>query len=222
MYDPRGEGFDKNPEYPRIINARHFERIKGLIEDARAKGATIVCGGTYDAASRYIAPTVVTGVTDDMRLMQEEIFGPVIAVIPWREREEVVRRIADRPKPLAAYVFAKDRDAIDYFISRTTSGSLVVNHNVVQSGTNPLLPFGGVNASGIGRMVGFATFAECSNGRAIVEEGPAVIDPRSVFPPLTDKYKRQLGQLVEGKPVPPWIVRLIDRVVRLAGWFKRG
>ena len=55
---------------------------------------------------------------------------------------EVIRRIADKPKPLAAYVFAKDRDAIDYFISRTTSGSLVVNHNVVQSGTNPLLPFG--------------------------------------------------------------------------------
>lgn len=221
MYDPRGEGFDKNPEYPRIINARHFERIKGLVEDARDKGATIVCGGSYNAATRYIAPTVVTNVTDDMKLMQEEVFGPVIAVMPWRERDQVVRYIASKPKPLAAYVFAKDRGAIDYFISRTTSGSLVVNHNVVQSGTNPLLPFGGVNASGIGRMVGFATFAECSNARAIVEEGPAVIDPRSVFPPLTDKYKKQLAQLIEGKPVPSWMVKLIDRVVRFVGIFKR-
>jgi aldehyde dehydrogenase (NAD+) len=221
MYDPRGEGFEKNPEYPRIINARHFERIKGLVEDARAKGATIVCGGTYDAATRYIAPTVVTHVSDDMKLMQEEIFGPVIAVIPWRERDEVIACIAKRPKPLAAYVFAKDRDAIDYFISRTTSGSLVVNHNVVQSGTNPLLPFGGVNSSGIGRMVGFATFAECSNARAIVEEGPPVIEPRSMFPPLTDKYKKQLNQLIEGRPVPPWMVRLIDRIVRFVGLFKR-
>lgn len=221
MYDPRGEGFERNPEYPRIINARHFERIKGLVEDARAKGATIVCGGTYDAASRFIAPTVVTNVTDDMKLMQEEVFGPVIAVIPWRERDEVARYIARRPKPLAAYVFAKERAAIDYFIARTTSGSLVVNHNVVQSGTNPLLPFGGVNSSGIGRMVGFATFAECSNARAIVEEGPPVIDPRSLFPPLTEKYKRQLRQLIEGRPVPPWMVRMIDRIVRIAGLFKR-
>lgn len=221
MYDPQGRGFENNPEYPRIINARHFERIKALIDDARARGARFVCGGQTRAEDRFIAPTVITGVTDDMRLMQEEIFGPVLAVIPFRTREEAIAHIDRRPKPLAAYVFAKDRAQIDWFIAHTTSGSLVVNHNVVQSGTNPLLPFGGVNASGIGRMVGFATFNECSNGRAIVEEGPPVIEPRSLFPPLTDKYKAQLTQLIEGKPVPPWMVRVIDGIVRFVGLFKR-
>lgn len=221
MYDPKGEGYENNPEYPRIINTRHFERIKALVEDARAQGATIVCGGEYDADERYIAPTVVTNVTGSMKLMQEEIFGPVLAVIPFRTREDVIREIGSRPKPLAAYVFAKDRTEIDWYIAHTTSGSLVVNHNVVQSGTNPLLPFGGVNSSGIGRMVGFATFNECSNGRAIVEEGPPVIEPRSMFPPLTDKYKKQLTQLIDGKPVPPWMVKLIDGIVRFVGLFKK-
>jgi aldehyde dehydrogenase (NAD+) len=221
MYDPQSRGYENNPEYPRIINARHFERIKAVIEDARAKGANIVCGGESRAEDRFIAPTVITNVSEDMKLMQDEVFGPVLAVIPFRTREDAIRHIDARPKPLAAYVFAKDRAQIDWFIAHTTSGSLVVNHNVVQSGTNPLLPFGGVNSSGIGRMVGFATFNECSNARAIMEEGPPVIDPRSVFPPLTDKFKGQMRQLIEGKPVPAWMVKLIDGVVRVVGLFKR-
>src|SRR3546814_14390507 len=73
MYNPRGEGFDKNPEYPRVINARHFERIKALVEDARAKGAKIVMGGEFRADDRYIAPTLITNTTPDMKIMQEEI-----------------------------------------------------------------------------------------------------------------------------------------------------
>ncbi|MGH8445107.1 MAG: aldehyde dehydrogenase family protein [Solimonas sp.] len=221
MYNPRGEGFDKNPEYPRIINARHFERIKGLIEDARAKGAKIIIGGEYKADERYIAPTLITGVTDDMKIMQEEIFGPVLVIRPYKEREEVIRYIRERDKPLALYVFAKDREAWDYFLKNTTSGSSVLNHNVVQSGTNAWLPFGGVNHSGIGRLVGFNTFAECSNARTVFEEGPPVVDPRTLFPPLTDKYKKQLTQLLDGKPVPAGMVKVIDKVVRVVGLFKR-
>ncbi|WP_428310717.1 aldehyde dehydrogenase family protein [Hydrocarboniphaga sp.] len=220
MYNPRGSGFENNPEFPRIINARHFERIKGLIDDARAKGATFEIGGDYRAEDRYIAPTVVTGVTEDMRLMKEEIFGPVIAIVPYRDRQEVISYIAARDKPLALYVFSKDKEATEFFIRHTTSGSSVVNHNVVQSGTNPHLPFGGVNSSGIGRMVGFATFNECSNARAIVEEGPPLQDPREMFPPLTDKYKKQLSGLVTAeKPIPSFVVPMITAVIKLRSLF---
>jgi len=220
MYNPRGTGFENNPEYPRIINARHFERIKGLIEDAKAKGARFECGGEYRAEDRYIAPSVVTGVTEDMRLMKEEIFGPVLAVVPYKSREEVIAYIAARDKPLALYVFSKNREATDYFINHTTSGSSVVNHNVVQSGTNPHLPFGGVNASGIGRMVGFATFNECSNARAIVEEGPPLMDPREMFPPLTPKYKKQLSDLLDReKPIPGFVVPMVSAVIKLRTMF---
>src|SRR3546814_18191956 len=91
---------------------------------------------------------------------------------------------------------------------------MVLNHNDVQSGSNPYLPFGGVNHSGIGRLVGFNTFAECSNARTVFEEGPKVVDPRTMFPPLTDKYKKQLTQLLEGKPVPAGMVTTTDKVVR--------
>lgn len=220
MYNPKGTGFENNPEFPRIINARHFERIKGLIDDAKAKGATFECGGEYRADDRYIAPSVVTGVTEDMRLMKEEIFGPVIAVIPYKTREEATAYIAARDKPLALYVFSKDREATDYFINHTTSGSSVVNHNVVQSGTNPHLPFGGVNSSGIGRMVGFATFNECSNARAIVEEGPPLMDPRDMFPPLTVKYKKQLSDLLgREKPIPGFVVPMVSGIIKLRTMF---
>jgi len=222
MYNPDGKGFDKNPEFPRIINARHFERIKALVEDARAKGAKIVMGGEYRAEDRYIAPTVVTNVTEDMKIMQEEIFGPVIVVKPWKNRDEVIREIRGRDKPLALYVFAKDQEAWEFFRNNTTSGSTVLNHNVVQSGTNPYISFGGVNSSGIGRMVGHATFLECSNQRAVMEEGPALMNPRDVFPPMTDKYKKQLTQLLEGKPVPPGMVKVIDGIMRFVGKFKGG
>src|SRR3546814_13474496 len=94
---------------------------------------------------------------------------------------------------------------------------MVLNHNVVQSGTNPYLPFGGVNHSGIGRLVGFNTFAECSNARTVFAEGPKVVDPRTMFPPLPDKYKKQLTQLLEGKPVTARMVTTHDQVERLAG-----
>lgn len=223
MYNPKGQGFENNPEYPRIINARHFERIKGLIEDAREKGATFVMGGTYRAEDRYIAPTVVTNVTPDMRLMQEEIFGPVIAIKPFQAREEVIDYITARDKPLALYVFSRDKAQADWFIKHTSSGSSVINHNVIQSGTNPYLPFGGVNSSGIGRMVGWHTFAECSNARAVVVEGPPIMDPRDMFPPLTDKYKKQLNDLLSReKPIPEFVVTAISGLIKLRTMFSKG
>src|SRR3546814_19047616 len=112
-----------------------------------------------------------------MKIMQEEIFGPVLVIMPYRDRQEVVDYIRGRDKPLASYVFSKDRESWQFFLKNTTSGSMVLNHNVVQSGTNPYLPFGGVNHSGIGRLVGFNTFPECSNARPVFEDGPKDDDP---------------------------------------------
>jgi aldehyde dehydrogenase (NAD+) len=217
QYNPRGSGFENNPEFPRIINARHFERIRNLLDDARAKGARFACGGQSRAEDRYIAPTVVTQVNDDMKLMNEEIFGPVIAVVPYKRIEDATRYIRARPKPLAAYIFSRDREEIDYAIANTSSGSLVVNHNVIQAGTNPHLSFGGVNASGMGRITGFASFAEASNARAIIEDGAPTGDPRAMFPPLSDKYKKQVSMLLgkDGPVLPTAALGPINRVVKL-------
>ncbi len=221
QYNADGKGFAANPDYPVIINERHFNRIRALIEDARSKGARIVCGGEYLPERRLITPTIIANVSGDMKVMQEEIFGPVLCVVPYKTREEVTRYVAGRDKPLSLYIFSKDQAEIDYHIAHSTSGSTVVNHNVIQSGTNPYLPFGGVNTSGIGRMVGWHTFNECSNARAIVVDGPALGDPRMIVAPLSDKYKKQIADLLTGKPVPQGIVKLIQGVLKLKGLFSK-
>ena len=222
MYNADGKGFQKSGDLPRIVNARHFERIKSLMDDAIAKGAKLEFGGETDAADLYISPTILTGVTEDMRIMQEEIFGPIICVLPFAQREQAIATIRRRPKPLGSYIFAKDRAAIDWFLARTTSGSTVVNHNLIQSGTNPYLPFGGVNASGTGRIGGRFTFVECSNMRAVVEDQYPAGDPNIMFPPYSDKYKKMVGQML-GKElkIPNGVVNAINGMIRFTAMFKR-
>jgi aldehyde dehydrogenase (NAD+) len=223
MFNADGKGFDQSPEYPRIVNQRHFERIRGLIEDARDKGANIVFGGQTKAEQRFIAPTIITNVSDDMRLMHEEIFGPVLAVVPFKQREDVVRVVRGKPKPLALYIYAKDREQIEFYLRHTTSGSTVVNHNMIQSGTNPCLPFGGVNASGIGRLGGWYTFNETSNARSVVEEGPPLDkNPNAFFPPYTGKYKKMAGSMLD-RPiiVSDGLIRFINGVIKTTSFFSK-
>jgi aldehyde dehydrogenase (NAD+) len=215
MYNPSGKGFEQSPELARIVNARHFQRIKGLLDDALARGARVEFGGQLNEATLFIAPTVLSGLRPEMRIMQEEIFGPILCVLPFARREDAVRETRSRDKPLALYVFAKDRAFIDWVIANTTSGSTVVNHNVIQSGTNTHLPFGGVNASGIGRLGGRYSFLECSNPRAVVEDGKGLGDPNMMFPPYSDKYRQALDwMLTKGVNLPNGMLRAINRIVR--------
>ena len=207
MYNADGKGFDKSEYLPRIVNARHHQRIKALLDDAIAKGAKIECGGQTNEADLFIAPTIVTNTTPEMRIMQEEIFGPIICVLKWSKREDAIKEIRTRPKPLGSYIFAEDREAIDYFLANTTSGSVVVNHNLIQSGTNPYLPFGGVNASGIGRLGGRYTFVDSSNMRAVVEDGPSPpgVDGGMMFPPYSADYKKNIDQMLNNT-IPEWML----------------
>lgn len=169
FFDPEGKGYQASADLPRIVNERHAARIKGLIDDAVSKGATLLLGGEADTAGRFVAPTILDGVTADMDIFHEEVFGPVLTIQSFADREEVVREIAMRPKPLGLYIFTRDRAAADWYIAHTRSGSTAVNNVVVQA-NNATLPFGGANHSGIGRLGGKAGFQEFSNGRSIVED----------------------------------------------------
>lgn len=220
QYNADGRGFDKSEYLPRIVNARHFQRIKALLDDALAKGAKVECGGKTNAEDLFIAPTVLSNVKPEMKIMQEEIFGPIICVLPFKNREDVVKEIRTRPKPLGLYIFAEDRDAIDWFLNHTTSGSSVVNHNLIQSGTNPYLPFGGSNASGIGRIGGKFSFLDCSNQRAVVEDGPSLpgVDPNMMFPPYSAKYKQNIGWMLANSPnVPAGVLKVLGALARTFG-----
>lgn len=221
MYNADGKGFQQSADVPRIVNRRHFDRIKGLLDDALEKGAKVELGGDTDADDLFIAPTILSNVTEDMRIMQEEIFGPIICIVPFGARDEAIDIIRRRSKPLGSYIFAKNRDAIDWFIERTTSGSLVVNHNLIQSGTNPYLPFGGVNHSGQGRLGGKYTFIECSNTRAVVEDQYPAGDPNIMFPPYSDKYKDMIAKMLAKEiKVPDAMINAINGIIKITGKIK--
>jgi aldehyde dehydrogenase (NAD+) len=215
MYNADGKGFGASPELARIVNARHFQRVKALYDDALAKGARVEFGGQMNEADLFVAPTILTGLRPEMKIMQDEIFAPILCVLPFGRREDIVQELRRHLKPLSSYVFSRDREFIDWAIAHTTSGNTVVNHNLIQSGTNTALAFGGVNASGIGRLGGRATFLECSNARSIVEDGKGLGDPNMMFPPYTEKYRQALDWMLnKGVNVPPGVLRAIDRIVR--------
>jgi aldehyde dehydrogenase (NAD+) len=197
MYNPQGKGFETSDELLRIVNDQHFRRISGLIDDAVAKGAGVAFGGQTDAATRFISPTILTGVTEQMQVMQEEIFGPVLPVIPFRTKEEAVEIVHRRTKPLALYIYAKERAAIDWFLQNTSAGSTVVNHNLIQSGTNPRLPFGGVNHSGMGRIGGERGFVEFSNARSVVEQPLGLFDFLFNLPPYSKTYRKMIEKALQ-------------------------
>ncbi|HXY75937.1 MAG TPA: aldehyde dehydrogenase family protein [Steroidobacteraceae bacterium] len=197
MYNANGAGFDQSPELLRIINDQHFTRVAGLLKDARDKGAEFQCGGELRAADRFVAPVVLTNVTEEMLVMQEEIFAPILPVIPFRERSEAIEIIQRRPKPLALYIFAREREAIDYFLRHTSAGSTVVNHNLIQSGTNPRLPFGGVNHSGMGRIGGEQGFREMSNARSVVEQPLGFLDLTFNLPPYSKTYRNLIERALK-------------------------
>jgi len=196
LYNSDNEGLDKSPYVPRIINARHTQRVKSLIDDALKKGAKLICGGESNIEDNYIEPTVLTDVTEDMTIMQEEVFGPVLCVVGYNHPEDVLDLIKPRANPLALYIYSTDQNAIEYFLNNTSSGSAVVNNNCIQSGTNPRLPFGGVGTSGMGRIGGYEGFKTMSNERSIVHQPlDRFRDFLIQLPPYSDRYS---GLIMKG------------------------
>ncbi|MCY9187672.1 aldehyde dehydrogenase family protein [Bacillus mojavensis] len=156
---------DQN-KFTQIVNDRNFNRVKALYDDAIEKGAEVVFGGVFDASDRTISPTVLKNVTPDMKIMQEEIFAPILPMMNYEGIDEVIDYVNDRDKPLALYVFSHNQDLIDNVLQHTTSGNAAINDVVVHfSDVN--LPFGGVNTSGIGSYHGVYGFKEFSHEKGV-------------------------------------------------------
>lgn len=174
-----------SPHFARLVNDRRFEAVRAYLDDGNVR-----LGGDHDARERYIAPTVLTDVPVEAPVMREEIFGPVLPVIPWKEREEVLDIVARNPFPLAAYIFSKDRKAQRYFTERIAFGGGCINHCLLQFG-NPEMTFGGVGTSGMGRYHGKATFDLFSHHKGIVHAS-TWIDPGVQYPPYSNWKERIL------------------------------
>ena len=184
-----------NTDRSKMVNDHHFERVVGLIEDAVSQGAEVIIGGAWDAETRRIAPTILDRVTTDMEVMQEEIFGPVLPVIRWKQADEVNQIVATNPHPLAMYFFSHDNDAIDQWMMANPAGTTGINEVILQV-AQPELPFGGVQTSGTGRTGGLEGFKQFSNARSVVKQRSRHNILPLTFPPYGPRSLR-LVRLVQ-------------------------
>ncbi|MGB3796329.1 MAG: aldehyde dehydrogenase family protein, partial [Alteraurantiacibacter sp.] len=149
-----------------IVNQSNFDRVKGMVDDAVEQGATVAAGGQMDEGDLTIHPTMLTDVTPQMKILQDEIFAPVLPVMTYDTLDQVIDYIEARAKPLALYMFSPSEENMDKVLKRTSSGGTTLN-GVFSHYLENRLPFGGVNGSGMGSYHGFWGFKEFSHHRAV-------------------------------------------------------
>lgn len=192
-YGESDAAIKSSPDFPRMIHRRHAERVARLIDEAVQSGGQIACGGSSDADSRYVAPTLLRDVPAGAQIRSEEIFGPVLPILTFDALDTVIAEINAAPKPLALYVWTKSEHTVQALQTNTSSGSLCVNLCLQQFAQHNL-PFGGVNTSGIGNAHGFFGFKAFSHERAVMSAGP-LSALELLFPPY-DARKRRLSDLL--------------------------
>jgi aldehyde dehydrogenase (NAD+) len=189
-----------SPHFAHVINQRHTQRIAGLLDDARARGARFLIGGEVDLANSFVAPTLLDNIPADATIMSEEIFGPVLPIITWRDIDPVIAKINAGPKPLALYVWSHNKVRTRRIVQQTSSGGVGINHCVLQF-AHGNLPFGGVNNSGIGSAHGAAGFKAFSHERAVIKAGPIMV-AKLFFPPYTGFKPKLIRTVVDSLKLP--------------------
>jgi coniferyl-aldehyde dehydrogenase len=186
------------PDYTAIIDARAYARLHDTLRDAQQRGATLInlaAGQTPDSARRKFPPYLVLGATDDMIVMQREIFGPILPVLTYRDRQAVVDQINGRDRPLAIYPFTHDRELLQFYLTHIMSGGVSVNDallHVVQHD----LPFGGVGASGMGQYHGREGFNTFSKLRPVFHQGRFSMIQKLFQPPYAGRPMQLLKFLI--------------------------
>jgi coniferyl-aldehyde dehydrogenase len=159
-----------NPDFTRIINLDHYRRLRSLVEDARSKGAEVLelnpAREIANEDNRVLPPALLWNVTDQMAVMQEEIFGPLLPLVTYSSLDEAIAYVHSRPRPLALYYFDNNSKRVEDLLARTVSGGVTVNDTILHIAQNDL-PFGGVGASGMGCYHGFDGFETFSKKKAV-------------------------------------------------------
>jgi aldehyde dehydrogenase (NAD+) len=177
-----------SPDYARIASRRHFDRVVGLLA-----GCEIAFGGAFDPDDLYVAPTALVAVAEEAPCMREEIFGPILPVLPYGDPDEAIRFVNARPAPLALYAFTRDRRLADRLMGEIAFGGGCVNDTILHL-ANPNLPFGGVGASGVGAYHGRVGFEAFSHRKSILRK-PFAFDLSLRYPPSTPAKLRWLRRL---------------------------
>lgn len=187
-----GDDPSASADYGRIVNERHHARLVALLEGGGFD--EIAVGGHHDVATRYVAPTVLTGVKPEAAVMDEEIFGPILPVLSYSQLADAIEFVNQRPKPLALYVFADDKRTVEQVIDHTSAGGVSVNHTVLHLAVADL-PFGGVGASGFGSYHGKAGFDRFSHAKPILHK-KSKPDPSLAYPPYPGWKQTLLRKLL--------------------------
>jgi aldehyde dehydrogenase (NAD+) len=179
--------YGKKESYGGIIGRNHHNRINDFMADAIEKGANIEFGGKSDRENLRFTPTLLSNVAMDSKVMQEEIFGPILPLLVYSDLAKAIKIINEKEKPLALYVFSKSKGNIEKVKKETSAGMMAINDAVLQF-AHPNLPIGGVNNSGIGKAHGYAGFLSFSNEKAILRQRIGLTMAKSVYPPYS-KFK---------------------------------
>ena len=188
-----------NEDYTSIINERHYNRINSLIDDAKEKGANVhqINPSNEDFTQQEfykIPPTIITNTSDDMRVMNEEIFGPVLPVLEYENIDDALSTINAKDRPLGLYYFGTDKKEESEIINKTSSGGVTVN-NVIGHIQQTDLPFGGVGPSGMGRYQGYDGFKNFSNHRAVYKDVGFKFD--KLFDGIRPPYKGNIEKILK-------------------------
>ena len=223
-----GEDPAASPDYTRIVSDVHFNRLVQLM-DVTKNGGTIVCGGQSDAATRYIAPTIIDNVRLDSEIMQDEIFGPLFPLVEYHTVREAIDFIRKRDKPLALYIFSKNGKFADSIIQHTSSGAVLVNDTLMHAAV-PGLPFGGVGESGMGAYHGKLSFDVFTHKKAVMKRKQMLEGLNDIrYPPYSAKKLKQINMLSlktgVSRPWLKWVLLLAFLIIGgvavfLGIWFR--
>lgn len=188
--------FADNPKtsnsYGRIVTHKHFERLKSYLENAESHDAKFEIGGETDEGSKYIEPTIISDLKPEASLLEEEIFGPILPIVTYKSLDMAIAYINSKERPLALYIFSKNKTNTKKIIANTRAGGTCINNTIIHY-TNHNLPFGGTNNSGIGKSHGFFGFEAFSNKRAVLKQHTFGVT-ELLFPPYTG-FKEKLAKL---------------------------
>lgn len=185
----------ESKDYSRIIAERHVKRIEGLIKSVPSDA--VVFGGATNESDRFVSPTLILNPPTDSKVMQEEIFGPVLPIVPYEDLNTVIAEINSGEKPLALYLFSTDKGSIKLVTQHTSSGSLVINETL-SHGTCREIPFGGVGNSGYGNYYGRYSFNTFTHEKGIFQR-TMLPDPSIKYPPYTSTSVNMIAMLLNLK-----------------------
>ncbi|XP_037797528.1 aldehyde dehydrogenase, dimeric NADP-preferring-like [Penaeus monodon] len=185
-----GDSLEKNPDLCRIVAERHVDRLAGYLSSGR-----VAVGGKYDRKSKWVEPTILVGVKEDSKVMQDEVFGPILPILNYENYQDAINFINKGEKPLAMYVFSKQQNVADAFLSQVSSGGATIN-DTLHHAANPNLPFGGVGHSGMGAYHGDYTIDTFLHKKSVLIRNFDSAPEKMLavrYPPYTDEKLKILS-----------------------------